>query len=58
MPRDPLRVVEEIPGVVETGPPQEFDEVMIIADEPDDLPLMVTLRAPEGKVRTLAGFHM
>ncbi|MFJ1550440.1 hypothetical protein [Streptomyces sp. NPDC088246] len=38
-PFDPVRVVEEIPGVVESGPSQEFGEVAVIVREPGDLPV-------------------
>lgn len=38
-PFDPVRVVEEIPGVVEAGPPQEFDEVLVAVCEADGLPV-------------------
>ncbi|WP_455678753.1 hypothetical protein [Streptomyces atratus] len=37
-PFDPVRVVDEFPGVVEPGTPHEFDEVAVVMGEPDDLP--------------------
>lgn len=38
-PLKPVRVVEEIPGVFESRPPQELDEVAVVVGEPGDLPV-------------------
>lgn len=38
-PFDPVGVVDEFPGVVDPGTPQEFDKIAVVAGEPDDLSL-------------------